>query len=221
MSRVSSSCLMAPSFQFPKQLPGMILPGCHLIPHNGLPLYVFEEHYREMLSEVLDTHRMFFVAEAVSEEMAEELGGVATGRAGVFAAPFAGLGMARVCLQNEDGTSHLILQGLKRIRILDFDAAFSYPMASIATVETALGDSKTLAAARRKIEERVEKLDGECAGLRTDLLEGLQGAEQIEVWTDMMGARLLRSSEVLRSFLAMDSLEGRLELLWSSINRMP
>jgi len=58
-----------------------------------------------MLAEALDTHRMFCLAMKrpdVSGERPSEV---------------AGLGLVRVAMKNDDGTSNLILQGLTRVRL--------------------------------------------------------------------------------------------------------
>lgn len=193
----------------------MILPGCNLIPHNGMPIYVFEDCYREMLEESLSTHRMFFVAESVAESDS----GIHTGKAGVFASPFAAAGMVRACLRNEDGSSHLFLQGLKRVRILEIDPQVTYPVATVCPVDTSIRNEEANQEMRRKIEIRIKKWNGVGRAEVSILLEGLQGAGELEVWADMAGARLLRSGKDQRNFLCLESLDDRLEFLWSLVDR--
>ncbi len=90
----------------------MVLPGAHLFPNALLPLYIFEQRYREMLNWSLEQHRMFCIAPmrpGISEA--------------VFPSDFyhtVGLGLVRACVGHEDGTSHLVLQGVARVRITGF-----------------------------------------------------------------------------------------------------
>ena len=48
--------------EIPSSVPVMVLPGALLFPHALLPLYIFEQRYREMLSYCLQSDRMFCVA---------------------------------------------------------------------------------------------------------------------------------------------------------------
>ena len=48
--------------QLPSEVSVMTLPNAILFPQALLPLYIFEPQYRRMLSDALDTHRMFSVA---------------------------------------------------------------------------------------------------------------------------------------------------------------
>jgi Lon protease-like protein len=96
----------------PAQAPVMVLPGAALFPHTLMPLLIFEPRYRAMLSWVLEQERMFCIAmmkpEITEAKSVDEFHHVA------------GLGLVRACVQHEDGTSHLMLQGLARVRFTQF-----------------------------------------------------------------------------------------------------
>lgn len=91
--------------QLPREVPVMILSNATLFPQALLPLYIFEPRYRRMLSDALETHRMFAVAMQRPGSMRET------------PIPVAGLGVVRVSVQHKDATSHLILQGLARVQL--------------------------------------------------------------------------------------------------------
>jgi Lon protease-like protein len=91
----------------PSEAPVMTLPDTTLFPQAMLPLYIFEPRYREMLDQVLRTHRVFCVA------MRQP------GRQREAPSLVAGLGLVRACVRNRNGTSNLILQGLVRVRLSD------------------------------------------------------------------------------------------------------
>lgn len=91
----------------PHEVPVMILPNATLFPQALLPLYIFEPRYRKMLSDCLETHRMFCVAMQRPGTTRET------------PAPVAGLGVVRVSVEHKDATSHLILQGLARVQICE------------------------------------------------------------------------------------------------------
>lgn len=93
--------------EIPREVPVMTLSQTVLFPQAMMPLFIFEQRYREMLSTVLQQDRIFAVA--ALDEREEE--------AEVLETPYtiAGVGVVRACKQNPDGTSNLILQGLARV----------------------------------------------------------------------------------------------------------
>lgn len=92
--------------QLPNEIPVLILPQVTLFPGTMLPLHIFEPRYRRMLDGVLETHRMFSVAMQNPNRVRES------------PCKVAGLGLVRASVQNKNGTSNLILQGLARIKLL-------------------------------------------------------------------------------------------------------
>lgn len=89
----------------PSEVPVMTLPNATLFPQALLPLYIFESRYRQMLADMLHSHRMFTVAMQKPGASRETPEGVA------------GLGLIRVSVSHKDGTSHLILQGVTRVKL--------------------------------------------------------------------------------------------------------
>lgn len=89
----------------PKSVGLMILPSVNLFPHAILPLFIFEPRYRRMLQDALATHRMFCVAMQQPESESE------------CPSPVAGLGVIRASVENPDGTSNMILQGVARVSV--------------------------------------------------------------------------------------------------------
>ena len=92
--------------KIPRDVGVMILPNATLFPQAMLPLYLFEPRYRRMLEKSLDSNRMFVVAMQKPNSRRES------------PLPVAGLGLIRVSVQNDDETSHLILQGVTRVEIV-------------------------------------------------------------------------------------------------------
>jgi len=90
----------------------MVLPGAQLFPHVPLPLYIFEPRYRQMLAWSLETDRMFCIASMKP--------GVSEARSTDDFYHIVGIGFVRACVGRDDGTSHLILQGLARMQIVGF-----------------------------------------------------------------------------------------------------
>jgi Lon protease-like protein len=93
--------------KLPSEVPVMTLPNATLFPQALLPLYIFEPRYRKMLVDALHTNRMFSVAMQKPGSKRES------------PAPVAGLGLIRVSVGHNDGTSHLVLQGIARVELAE------------------------------------------------------------------------------------------------------
>ena len=91
----------------PSEVPVMTLPNAILFPQVMLPLFIFEARYRKMLRDVLEGNRMF----AIAMQKPSSPKGTPSN--------IAGLGLVRAAVTHEDGTSHLILQGVARIALTE------------------------------------------------------------------------------------------------------
>jgi ATP-dependent Lon protease len=104
------SCIKTPSaynhfMQLPTEVPVMTMSNLILFPQAMLPLYIFEPRYRRMLADALDSERVFAVAMRRVDRVRE------------VPSPVAGVGLVRACVTHQDGTSHLVLQGLVRAEL--------------------------------------------------------------------------------------------------------
>lgn len=129
----------------PDEVPVMTLPSATLFPQALLPLYIFEPRYRQMLSDMLRAERMFSVAMQQPNKQRE--------------APcqVAGLGLIRVSVGHEDGTSHLILQGLTRVELVETVRTRPYRVASIRPLIAPPTDTVVIDALVAKVHELVEE----------------------------------------------------------------
>lgn len=92
---------------WPTVVPVMTLANVILFPHAMLPLYVFEPRYRRMLTDALEAHRLFAVAMRKPGSSREMPAGVG------------GLGLIRAAVTHPDGTSHVVLQGMARVALVE------------------------------------------------------------------------------------------------------
>jgi ATP-dependent Lon protease len=131
--------------ELPESVPVMTLPSATLFPQALLPLYIFEPRYRRMLADALDTTRMFSVAMQ------------RPGRSREMPCPVAGLGLIRVSVGHNDGTSHLILQGLTRVQLRETVQYKPYRVQRIEPLAPAEADNVTVDALVAKVHELVEQ----------------------------------------------------------------
>jgi Lon protease-like protein len=189
----------------PKEVPVMPLPGALLFPHALLPLYIFEQRYREMLEHALTHHRMFSVA-LVRPNRADW-----KTSADFFHVSTAGL--VRACVERADGTSHLILQGLHRIRFTSFVQEEPFPIARIEPLQSDDAGSLQTTALGAKVLELYERFKGSGRQLPAKVDHYLSGLSDLEMLADLMAFTFvtdpLRRQEVLEEL----SLNQRLRLV--------
>jgi len=111
--------------EIPEVIPVMTLQETVLFPHAVMPLFIFENRYREMLDDVLKSHRLFAVFNEKRRETAEgheepiETMGT--------------VGVVRAAHQNPDGTTNLALQGIVRVRVIEIVQETPYRLVRVET----------------------------------------------------------------------------------------
>src|SRR6266705_3898007 len=73
----------------------------------------------------------------------------------------ASIGLIRACVEREDGTSNLILQGLERVRFTDFEQEAPFPSATINSLESDSVSSVETEALATKVLELYSNLKGD------------------------------------------------------------
>jgi Lon protease-like protein len=131
--------------ELPNEVPVMTLPTATLFPQALLPLYIFEPRYRQMLADTLKSERMFSVAMQKP------------GRTRESPCQVAGLGLIRVSVDHNDGSSHLILQGLTRVELRQTVQYKPYRVQCIRPLQAAPNDSVMVDALLAKVHELVQQ----------------------------------------------------------------
>jgi ATP-dependent Lon protease len=131
--------------KLPDAVPVMILPNATLFPQALLPLYIFEPRYRKMLADSLNTHRMFSVAMQKPGSKRES------------PSPVAGLGLIRVSVGHNDGTSHLVLQGIARVELVEAVRYKPYRVQRIRPLESPPCNDVAIDALLAKVRELLEE----------------------------------------------------------------
>ena len=130
----------------------MVLGECMLFPFCLQPLFIFEPRYRQMLSDVLETHRQFCIGNPMNWD------DPAFDEKSISEVSVAGL--VRACVTHKDGTSHLMLLGRRRIRITGWTQLTPYRIATVEPVDPELEDTETV----RQLADEVIRLSDELTG---------------------------------------------------------
>jgi Lon protease-like protein len=196
---------MSSSVTLPEQLPVMPLPGAVLFPHALLPLYIFESRYRKMLERALQQHRMFCVTlvkpSCPDWHAAEDFFHLATA------------GLIRACVGRSDGTSNLVLQGLQRVRITNFEQEKPFPIASIDAVESRDQATVETEALGAKVVELYGSLKHDRRQLPAKLDRYLSELRDLEMLADLMASTFVNDPLRRQRLLEEGSLNQRLRFL--------
>jgi Lon protease-like protein len=196
---------MDETITLPDQVPVMPLPGALLFPHALLPLHIFEPRYRTMLEHALREHRMFSVA-LVKPQRAQW-----NSTDDFF--DVAGVGLIRACVGRGDGTSNLILQGLRRVRFTGFEQSAPFPLARIEPLESDSVSTVETEALGAKVIELYSKLKRAGRQLPEKVDAYLSHLNDMEMLADLMAATFVNDPLRRQQLLEELSLNRRLRLL--------
>jgi Lon protease-like protein len=174
---------MDDSITLPDQVPVMPLPGALLFPHALLPLHIFEPRYQEMLELALSEHRMFCVALVKPQRTQWK------STDDFF--PIAGVGLIRACVGRGDGTSNLILQGLRRVRFSAFEQSVPFPIAHIEPLESEATSSVENDALGAKVIDLYSRLKENGRQLPEKVDEYLSRLGDAEMLADLMASTFI------------------------------
>jgi Lon protease-like protein len=196
---------MDDSITLPDQAPVMPLPGALLFPHALLPLHIFEPRYREMLELALSQHRMFCVTLVKPQR--------APWKSTDDFFHIAGIGLIRACVGRGDGTSNLILQGLRRVRFSAFEQTAPFPIARIEPLESTARSSVETEALAAKVLDLYSKFKENGRHLPEKVDEYLSHLGDTEMLADLMAATFINDSLRRQQVLEELAVNQRLRLL--------
>jgi ATP-dependent Lon protease len=196
--------------EIPNEAPVMTLPRATLFPRALLPLHIFEPRYRRMLQESLHSHRMMIVAMRKAGASRE------------IPCSIAGLGVVRVCVQNADGSSHLILEGVSRVELVETVRHRPFRVSRIRALQTPSRDIVAIDALMAKVRDLVsERIRQELPTMKTvsktvsvkEVIESLERLNDPDRVADMVTWSLLRGAEERQTILETIEIEARLRHL--------
>lgn len=206
----------ASTIELPPTLPVIVLGECTLFPHCLLPLYIFEARYRAMVQHALERDRMFCIGTTRSGESGSNVGpGQTASEADAAIHDISTAGLIRACVGQPDGTSHLILQGLQRIRLTGWQQRSPFRIATIEPISDEIpempspgpsDDPEILAADLLDLVAR----DGP---LSSTLAEQLLEMQNPSATADVIAYNLVRHPRLKQEILEIPHLVTRLRLL--------
>ena len=165
------------SIEIPGTVPVMVLP-CTLFPHCLMPLFIFESRYREMLRRALESDRFFCIgtsdpdADPDNEERP--------------VAPISTAGLVRACVTHEDGTSHLLLLGTRRIRFLEWVQEEPFRIARVEPAACEIDDPVLASRLAAEAIEMTTELAGEGRAMSDQVHEHLRSIDDPSTVADVI-----------------------------------
>ncbi len=210
MFQSSSPHITAPLLaQLPSELPVMVLPDCFLFPGCYLPLFIFEKRYQLMLAHALRTERMFCIGTRCG---AEE-----SGQDDVIQVSCAGI--VRACVKQCDGTSHLMLMGVQRVRFTGWLEPSPFCIATIEPILSVRGEESQLIALRDEALSLLPACPSEASEAKAALLAQIRAEADPELICDILTYNFLHCPSLLRESLAEAFVPRRYELLINELKR--
>jgi Lon protease-like protein len=194
------------SIHLPERCGVMLLPGCTLFPHGGLPLFIFEPRYRQMLADALEGD-CFFAVGRLRE-------GEESGDPAKDADPVGTIGLVRASREQEDGTSNLLLHGVMRVRFTEWHGEKPYPFARIEPVISFFEPKEQAVAAMATLRGTVEDvLQPFPEEVRRGVFELLDRADTPELMTDVVCQQFVHDGALRQRLLEMESVGARIPLI--------
>ncbi len=186
----------------------MTLRDTVFFPSAMLPLRIFEDRYRIMLSDVLKKERMFAI---VAERERHPTDGT------LEEPPFdvATIGLIRVSKKHEDGTSFVMLQGVSRIRIREIVRESPYRVVSGKVFDTIVEKGKPIC--RNKIIDALEQNNKLGGDVSKETLEYLIMVEDDSSFIDLAAFTLCKNSIRKQAMLEVQRLHKRAEMLFDDL----
>lgn len=199
----------------------MMLPNTTLFPNTMLPLRIFEPRYCRMLHQSLQDHRLMAISMRKPQKTRE------------VPHKTAGLGLIRAAVKHSDGTAHIILQGVSRIRLQKATSYKPFRMHDYDLVETKRGSEKRIESLKQKLVDLVsmhleqdksvlykfQSCFSECGGaasatgdhksIEAALLNMIQ-MQDVEQLADLVSCTFISKPQARQLILEESNLESRL-----------
>lgn len=197
----------------PEKLPIMALPGTCLFPGGRIPLHIFESKYRDMLHDVLSGDRMFCIGNL--EQSGTELDDNNN------ISPFTTAGLLRACVLNHDGTANLILEGVKRVKILSIENNKPYKVGKVQIVETTVNNYERVQSDSDKLKSILKRnyFDYSNSDQEMQLNQILQNLKSPEDTINFAAQHFITHQAILQKLLSLASLDDQFDLIVNVLDK--
>ena len=194
----------------PDVIPVMTLQETVLFPHAVMPLFIFEQRYRQMLKDVLQSHRLFAIfntSDLEDNEDHEEPPSI-----------MGTVGVVRAAHQNPDGTSNLALQGITRVRLVEIVQESPYRLIRVAPCRDSQDQDSQIPDIRMQILNLIDANPHLTQGLPKEYLHFIHSLDGAGPFIDVASHSLCHDSRFKQQLLETLSLGKRFDLLFAFLS---
>ena len=196
----------------PEKLPIMALPGTCLFPGGKMPLYIFESKYRDMLNDVISGNRMFCIGTLSQSDASFE--------GGSEILPYSTAGLLRACVMNNDGTANLIIEGVKKIKIINVENNKPYKVGEVQTLETTINDFQKIQSSTDQLKTILianysDRVDPNIGMQLNQILKNLESPEDT---LNFAAQNFISHQEISQKLLSLESLDEQFNLIIKMLN---
>jgi Lon protease-like protein len=196
-----------PDIAIPDRLPVMVLP-CTLFPHCLQPLFIFEPRYRAMLAEALAAERMFCIGTRDPDDETSPV------------APISTAGLVRACVTHENGTSHLLLLGLRRVRLVDWAQEEPFRIARVEPIDCEMEETEHALRVAGELIEMTLNLSGPGQLISQQIHENLSQKATPSAAADILAHHFVRDPRERQRLLETLDVVERMHCLRQSLQEM-
>lgn len=169
------------NISIPSTVPVMTLKDTVLFPHSVLPLYIFEPRYQKMLKDVLKGNLLFGIIQEDTSQSQDSNDSCDEPPHSVGT-----IGIIRASHDNPDGTSNLVLQGLKRIQIKEIIQETPYRIVEIEPKEDIIDtDTEGLLQQKQEVIQFLHDYPHFTQGLPDEFIQFLDSIEDPSAYLDV------------------------------------
>ncbi|OUX37016.1 MAG: hypothetical protein CBE26_04110 [Kiritimatiellaceae bacterium TMED266] len=184
--------------QIPKHVPMMVLPGVLLLPHQLMPLHIFEEKYKQMLEDVIHGDRIFGICDdTIYSPMHRNR--------------IASVGLLHISEKQDDETSNLMLLGLQKVFIKHVSEERDYPLVEVEPVELPSIDKRQHTVIKEHLIERVNSLLPE-SDQAAEVLNNMQKMSDLDLMIDYASQLINAHPTIQRKIYQTLNVEEKLAL---------
>ena len=176
----------------------MVLPGVLLLPHQLMPLHIFEDKYKQMLEDVIHGDRIFGICDdAIYSPMHRNR--------------IASVGLLHISEKQDDETSNLMLLGLQKVFIKHVSEEREYPLVEVEPVELTAIDKRQHTVIKEHLIERVNSLLPE-SDQAAEVLNNMQQMSDLDLMIDYASQLINTHPTIQRKIYQTLNVEEKLAL---------
>ena len=128
-------------------------------------------------------------------------------------------GLIHSCVKQADGTSHLILMGLRRVRLTGLVQEKPFLLAKVEPLVSDPADPAVLRQLKEEALHNLPECPAEAAEAIHILCDKLRACSHSEMACDILAYHFIRCSDALRAVLAEPNVEKRYRLLLKELKK--